>query len=373
MQMNNKCAAALVAFVMLAVGIVAVPSVGDTDASATFSDSVDVYVVDGTNTTSRSVYAYDLYQALTTAINDSGFNLNAVTTTTTTVAVNSDLSITTDNSSWNKNVYSYTDSNGNPVYYQNLNENYGTLATVTIGETTYSSSSFDIYVYQKEKDGTAYSWTPALPAIGWYHPFADYSAYYASGNTQYSLAAAAIAIVVNDGTVPTEGRAPMAVTSGTAGCLYTFVLKGEGASGAVGKNVMIKNALTGVYQTKVLLQSDLTNGITVYGWGSNVHEALKVALCNNLVTDPIYYKYVTTTYGGYDQYYGWYGDILGVGTQTIDLGNGNYQYHWWQTSVTASVDGADKYVPTDYSFAYYSVLSGAQNELYSASCQIAYV
>lgn len=372
MQMNNKCAAALVAFVMLAVGIVAVPSVGDTDASSTFSDSVDVYVVDGTNTTSRSVYAYDLFQALTTAINDSGFNLNAVTTTTTTVAVNDNLSITTDNSSWNKNVYSYTDSNGNPVYYQNPNENYGTLATVTIGETTYSSSSFDVYVYQKEKDGTAYSWTPALPAIGWYHPFADYSAYYASGNTQYSLAAAAIAIVVNDGTVPTEGRAPMAVTSSTAGCLYTFILQGEGATDAVGKTVMVKNPRTG-YQTKVLKSEDLKNGITVYGWGSNVHEALKVALCDNLVTDPIYHKYIASTYGGYDQYYGWYGDILGVGTQTIDLGNGNYQYHWWQTSVAAVGSNGATFVSTNYSFAYYSILSGAQNELDNSSCKIAYV
>ena len=286
-------------------------------------------------------------------VNDySQFDLNAVTTTTTTVVVDDTTTITTDNNSWNKDVFSYYDANNEAQYYKNPNENYGTLSTVTIGETTYSSGSFSVYVYQKEKDGTAYSWTPALPAIGWYHPFADYSAYYTSNNTDYSLAAAAIAIVVNDGTAPTEGRIPMSVTSETDGCLYTFVLKGDKATDAIGKNVMVKNPRTGAYYTKTLVQSDLmNNGITVYGWGSNAHEALKVALCNNLVTDSLYHKYITTTYGGYDQYYGWYGAILGVDTQTIDLGNGNYEYHWWQTSVTSG----GSFTLTDYSFGFYTV------------------
>lgn len=107
MQMKKKHIAALIAFVMLAVGIVAVPGVDDADASTTLSNNVDVYVVDGTTTTSKSVYAYDLYQALTTAINDSEFSLNAVTTTTTTVVVDSTTSVTTNNSSWNKDVFSH--------------------------------------------------------------------------------------------------------------------------------------------------------------------------------------------------------------------------------------------------------------------------
>ena len=67
---KDKITVALVAFVMLAVGIVAIPGVDDTDASTTLTNNVDVYLVDGTNTTSRSVYAYDLYQALTTAANN---------------------------------------------------------------------------------------------------------------------------------------------------------------------------------------------------------------------------------------------------------------------------------------------------------------
>ena len=46
MQMEKKHIAALIAFVMLAVGIVAVPGVDDADASTTLSNNVDVYVVD---------------------------------------------------------------------------------------------------------------------------------------------------------------------------------------------------------------------------------------------------------------------------------------------------------------------------------------
>ena len=370
MQMKKKHIAALIAFVMLAVGIVAVPGVDDADASTTLSNNVDVYVVDGTTTTSKSVYAYDLYQALTTAINDSEFSLNAVTTTTTTVVVDSTTSVTTNNSSWNKDVFSYYDANNEAQYYKNPNENYGTLSTVTIGETTYPSGSFSVYVYQKPTNGTAYSWTPALPAIGWYHPFADYSAYYTSNNTDYSLAAAAIAIVVNNGSTPTEGRTPMTVTSNTNRCLYTFVLKGPNATGAIGKEVLIFDPRTGTYQTKVLEQSDLTgNGITITGWGSNAHEALKVAVCNNMEVTSLYHQVITSPSGNYDQYYGWYNTILGVGTVTIDLGNGNYEYHWWQTSANTG----SGLVSTGYSFAYYSLLSGAQNVLTSSSCGIEYI
>lgn len=369
MQMKKKHIAALIAFVMLAVGIVAVPGVDDADASTTLSNNVDVYVVDGTTTTSKSVYAYDLYQALTTAINDSEFSLNAVTTTTTTVVVDSTTSVTTNNSSWNKDVFSHYDANNEAQYYKNPNENYGTLSTVTIGETTYPSGSFSVYVYQKPTNGTAYSWTLALSAIGWYHPFADYSAYYTSNNTGYSLAAAAIAIVVNNGSTPTEGRTPMTVTSNTEGCLYKFVLKGPNATGAIGKTVTIEDPLSGGYTTVALTQRNLTDGITITGWGSNAHEALKVAVCNNMLVASLYHQTITSQYGSYDQYYGWYDTILGVGTVTIDLGNGNYEYHWWQTSANTG----SGLTSTEYSFAYYSLLSGAQNVLTSNICGIEYV
>lgn len=369
MQMKKKHIAALIAFVMLAVGIVAVPGVDDADASTTLSNNVDVYVVDGTTTTSKSVYAYDLYQALTTAINDSEFSLNAVTTTTTTVVVDSTTSVTTNNSSWNKDVFSHYDANNVAQYYKNPNENYGTLSTVTIGETTYPSGSFSVYVYQKPTNGTAYSWTLALPAIGWYHPFADYSAYYTSNNTDYSLAAAAIAIVVNNGSTPTEGRTPMTVTSDTSGCLYSFELRGANASGAIGKTVTVKNASTGVYYTTTLEEDDLKDGITIYGWGSNAHEALKVAVCNNMDVASLYHQVITSQFGNYDQFYGWYNTILGVGTVTIDLGNGNYEYHWWQTSANTG----SGLTSTEYSLGYYSLLSGAQNVLTSGSCSVVYV
>lgn len=247
---------------------------------------------------------------MTTAINDSEFSLNAVTTTTTTVVVDSTTSVTTNNSSWNKDVFSHYDANNVAQYYKNPNENYGTLSTVTIGETTYPSGSFSVYVYQKPTNGTVYSWTLALPAIGWYHPFADYSAYYTSNNTGYSLAAAAIAIVVNNGSTPTEGRTPMTVTSNTEGCLYKFVLKGPNATGAIGKTVTIEDPLSGGYTTVALTQSNLTNGITITGWGSNAHEALKVAVCNNMAVASLYHQTITSQYGSYDQYYGWYDTIL---------------------------------------------------------------
>lgn len=339
---NPKLFAIMATIMMLAVGFVSyVDDTKDSDAATTLGANVDVYLVNGNSVTSTSVYAYDLYQALTAASSVSSFDLNGVGTTTA-------------NSSWKQYV---VPSYGDPYY--NPNENYGTLTSVTVGETIYST--FDVYVYQKAVGGSTYSWMSPLDAIGWYHPFGDYSAYYTVGSgdsaVDYSLSAAAIAIVINNGSAPYfSARTPMGIYNDTDGCLYQFYLKGDSATGAIGKNVRLYNQYTEQYYTHALTSTDLEQGITIYGWGSNAHEALKVAVCGNLDAEEMYAKYNpidSTT--GYYTYYGWYNSILGVSTQIIDNGDGTYTYHWWETS---TVNGS-VVTSTQFSLAYYSGLSGA--------------
>ena len=368
---NIKIYAIAAAVIMLAVGSFSIiQTTDDIDATA-IGNNTTVYVVDGTNVSSTSLYSYDLYQALVSASSDDGSVLNGITTTEKTVTYADGASVTTQNSSWNQMIHTgYTTVDGESVetYYYNPNENYGTLASVTIGETVYTD--FEIYVYQRQSSGTTYSWVSALDAIGWYHPFADYSATYTASDATYSLSAAAIAVVINNGncsSITTTVQTPVSITSSTDNCLYTFLLKGENATAAVGKNVIVKNALTGKYVTKQLTSQNLSSGITIYGWGSNAHEALMVALCQQIEVQDSYAVLNASTYGDYYTYYGWYGKILDVGTQVTVNADGSYTYNWWQTSAGTGSSA----VATDYSLGYYSGLSGAPNS--GTTYQVAYV
>ncbi len=370
--MNKKVYATIIAVIMVAVVAVSVVQTDDSEATRTLSDNTTVYLVDGTTVSSTTLYSYDLYQALVSASAASGFALNGITTTQKTVVYDDGASVTTQNSSWNQKIHTGYVVQGEETietYYYNPNEDYGTLGSVTVGETTYTN--FNVYVYQKEKDGTSYSWKTPLSAIGWYHPFADYSAIYtAASGSIYSLSAAAIAITVNNGSytsITSEIDPPMPVTSSTANCLYTFVLKGEKATAAVGKNVTVYDQINDEYISHQLTSQDLINGIVISGWGSNAHEALSVALCEQLTVQTDYATYHVSPYGNYYTYYGWYSDILGVETQTTLNPDGTYTYNWWQTSTTSGTSTT----ATDYSLSYYSGLSGAPNA--GTTIQVEYV
>lgn len=366
--MKRKISAVITAIIMVAVVAFSVIQVTDDSEATAIGNTTTVYLIDGTTVSSTTLYSYDLYQALVSASTTSGFALNGVTTTQKTVTYGDGATVVTQNSSWNQKIHTGYTQAGAETYYYNPNEDYGTLASVTIGETAYTN--FNVYVYQKEVDETTYSWETPLSAIGWYHPFADYSATYTASGKTYSLSVAAIAITVNGGncsSITTTVQTPVSITSSTDNCLYTFLLKGENATAAIGKNVIVRDDLTGQYVTQQLTSQNLINGITIYGWGSNAHEALNIALQGQLSVQTDYATYHVSTYGNYYTYYGWYDDILGVQTQIIVNPDGSYTYHWWQTSI-----GTDTNLPeTEYSLSYYSGLSGAPNA--GTTFQVAYV
>jgi len=368
---KTKIYAIAAAVIMLAVGSFSIIQTTDDLEATAIGNNTTVYVVNGTNVSSTSLYSYDLYQALVSASSDTDFELNGVTTTEKTVTYADGASVITQNSSWNQKIhtgYTTVDEKSVETYYYNPNEDYGTLASVTIGETQYTD--FEIYVYQRQSSGTTYSWISALDAIGWYHPFADYSATYTASDSTYSLSAAAIAIVINNGSctsITSTVTTPMSITSSTDGCLYTFELIGASASAAVGKNVRVYDEDDEAYVVHQLTTDDLDNGITIYGWGSDANEALRIALYDQVDVQEEYAILNTSTYGDYYTYYGWYGKILDVDTQIIVNADGSYTYHWWQTS-TGTGSSA---VATDYSLGYYSGLSGAPNS--GTSYQVAYV
>lgn len=365
--MKRKISAVITAIIMVAVVAFSVIQVTDDSEATAIGNTTTVYLIDGTNVSSTTLYSYDLYQALVSASTTSGFALNGVTTTQKTVTYEDGATVVTQNSSWNQKIHTGYTQTGAETYYYNPNEDYGTLASVTVGETVYTD--FNVYIYQRSSAGTTYSWNTPLSAIGWYHPFADYSATYTASGATYSLSAAAIAITVNGGnysSITTTVQTPATITSSTDNCLYTFLLKGESATTAVGKNVIVRNT-QGQYITKQLDEDDLEDGITIYGWGSNAHEALKVAVCGDLVVQVDYATYHTSTYGDYYTYYGWYNKILEVGTQTIINSDGTYTYHWWQTSTITGTGTTE----TEYSLSYYSGLSGAPNA--GVTFQVAYI
>lgn len=367
---NVRTFAIMTAIIIMAVTISSVQVSEDSGATA-IGDNTTVYLVDGSDVSSTSLYSYDLYQALVSASAVSGFALDGVTATQKTVEYDDGASVTTLNSSWNQKIhtgYQTVDEGTQETYYYNPNEDYGTLASVSIDGVTYTD--FGIYVYQKADGGASYSWVSALDAIGWYHPFADYSATYSTSNSTYSLAAAAIAIAVNGGdynAITSQVPTPMSITSSTDGCLYSFVLKGEKASGAVGKSVMVYDEEEEEYEAHKLTREELEAGIEIYGWGSNAHEALKVALCSQVDAQTEYATYHVSTYGDYYTYYGWYNEILGVGTQSELNPDGSYTYHWWQTSSGTGTNATE----TEYSLCYYSGLTGSPNS--GTEFQVVYV
>ena len=70
----KKIFAITAAVMMMAVAGFALVDSSDSDATTTLqNDTVKVYVVDGNNVYSETVYAYDLYQAVKAVANDTSF------------------------------------------------------------------------------------------------------------------------------------------------------------------------------------------------------------------------------------------------------------------------------------------------------------
>lgn len=338
--MNTKKIAIMASMMMLMVAFAGVPAltIDASDAATDDSGIVDVYFKGPSgDLQSTTVTAYDLYQAINLA--DSALGFTAVSTES--------------NSVWNQLM--------NPGQYQyyNPNENYGTLSNITIGETTYPIDSFTTYVYNKTTDLTSnYSWNLANPALGWYHPYADYSATYdvtVNGTkTTYSMASAAVAIIYGTDSTALNGvtpKTPAEITDDDA-YKYTFTIKSNHTLSF--EDVAVVQETNGVISDAVLNTSKIMSGMTIVGWGSNAYEALKDALGEeNVVGQSAYAVHFGDSTSGYYKYYSWLGPVLGADTVTSDNGDGTYTYKYWSSMVGTQY--------CDYTLGFYSSITGAPN------------
>ncbi len=320
---------------MVVVAFAGVSAFIDNSDAATSNDGiVDVYFKGPTgDLASTTVTAYDLYQAVVAADSTLGFTAES------------------NDSSWNQL------EGEAPYQYYNPDQDYGTLSGITIGDSTLLISAFTVYVYNTIVDDTAYSWNVANPAIGWYHPYSDYSASYESEDGSYSMASAAIAIIygteettvsVLDDTAP---KTPVAITDDDS-FKYTFrISSGQNLSfDAVAVKVMSGTQIV----DGELNSTNIKTGVTVVGWGSNAYEALKNALGSGVVEGQSDYAILNVTdYSSYYTYYSWLDSILNLGTVTTDNGDGTYTYNYWESKLGSTY--------CDYTFGYYSSIQGAQN------------
>lgn len=199
--------------------------------------------------------------------------------------------------------------------YDEINSNYGDLLTVN-GVTETSSMVWNTLYY----DGSEWKIGPA--AIGFIVPFTDGAIASANVALYYGQALTDIP----DEIYEIDNFAGMITPTGS-NYEYTFYLKvsAAGYSATVSQNTTVwyKDTTDNTWKQKNLASGDITNGITVRGYGSNAYSALKNALS---AAEPNVIG--TETYGAY---YGWISSIFGLTT----VEGSNYTY-WTQNTITDS-------------------------------------
>lgn len=307
----------------------------DADTLGTYDQKINVYYWDGTQWDASVQSSYNLYEAICDAVGDT--ELVPYTAT--------------GNNSW--------------VSGDSPNRTYGVITGINSG------AYFQIYAY----DGSAWQNVTGAP-LGWIRPHADYGAIVAVPGVSFS-ASANVAIVLSGqdaSTLPTSGLQTLQTVAGNNNTLYTFTLHDDtGDLDFVGyKTVKAFDPATATMGTTTFNVAGLqgTNFVVAAGYGTDAYLALIDALGTNLVSD----NYNTTTgkidawveHQGtgqdgpytYYTYYSWMVSVFGVGTE---YHSGTYTY-WGSYSGTY----------LQYSFGYYSQLSGAYNDQGSAF-QLKYV
>lgn len=346
------------ALVMLSV--IGVSFVASEDSSAANNTGIqtEVYMkAPGGNYEHRAASAYDMYQAVCVVQGQMGF------TVTTTPG---------------DDVWKKLDSTG----YENPNPDYGTLASVTYNGVTYTD--FKVYVYNTEENGSGYAWREALSAIGWYHPFSDYTATYQAemlklrhdndgpgvpqnSGTHYKLSCASVAIVLGTGaTAPTASEIsdPMLPQNvpRTDQYRYRFDVSSS-ISGSMNPFVKLVRVggLTGNYSVGWLTWNTISTPLSICGWGSNAYEALNDSLLlSNLAGQKDYcalhdvYENGVYQYS-YNTYYTWMESMLNNGTVKIKNPNGTTTYRYW----ASYCDNVSPPSYCAYTFGYYSTVTDA--------------
>lgn len=348
MKMNSKMMAVVMSIVVV-LSCTSVVSLMDADADTDETANVNVYYyTSATDYCKTSVYAYDLYQAVVTASGSLGFSIETAT------IVEEDYygyTVTYEGHSWNAWHDATTIGDPESYSYWDVNPYYGTLSKINGCDI----DSYSIYVYTSE------GWEIADPAIGWYRPFQDYAdtAVFEDGDS----AGAANILIVPYGTTFTYPTDTMGFTQigTTSEYRYTFYIQNiaEGVSVPIPDNgISVTTVVGGTDYDDVIYASDIDEGVTIVGYGSDAY----LALLNALGSDYFDGQDVRSDDSDdYTTYYSWMKSLLGletVYTTYDDTVDGVYGY-WSEYYYWASYTSDGTYL--DYTLGYYSGLSGAAN------------
>ncbi len=310
-----KLMAALVAFMMLAVGAVVIISDSQSDATNTGNETVNVYF-DGTGSwVSDSYYKFNVFQAIQAACGASNLKLY----------------IESSETDWTET------TTGNSTY---PNPYYGTISKVgryvfnPMAGWIVSGVTESFHIYGSNEDG---NWVEITPyALGWIRPFTDYADYAQlaidDDNTIASFAPAFANIAIQMyGTslsgISTSTLKSLTDPNGRSDCAYTFILKDS--SNQVdfhGSTYYAKKTLGG--NASQIYVSDLRadGGLTVYGYGSDAFLALIDA-----TNGATYGQKPTHIYNSVYQYYtnySWMDTMFGMTTVTTPTSGGNIYDYW---------------------------------------------
>ena len=337
---NSKTFVAMAAFIMLSVSFFVVAEVSDESDAATlgtYDQKINVYYYNGSWQASVQS-SYNLYEAI------------AAAATTTNRAP----TVATGDDNW--------------VSGYNPNQTYGLITKIN------NSTDFSIMVWS----GSAWVDYTDVP-LGWIRPHADYGDTVIVPGAPFS-ASANVAIVYGNedaSTLPTTGLQTLQTVAGNNNTLYFFTLHDNTNSLTfTNKTVQVFDVATATMSTVSIDASDIqgVTSVVVAGYGTDAYLALIDALGTNLVSDNIdastgkilawvghrvYDEYDEYQYSYYT-YYSWMVTVFGIGT-SYDSATQTYSY-WGSYSGTY----------LQYSFGYYSQLSGAYNNQGSAF-QLTYV
>ena len=339
---NCKGCAMIVAMMMVAVAVACVlPATGDSDATTdeVTTGTIKVYYYSDSAWSTKTVEAFDMYQAITTA-------------NTGTDALGYTLTFADGATSWKKT------SGTEPYTYEEPNENYGKITAVN------GSSTFSVFVY------SGGSWTVANPALGWYRPFTDYAALVTFPNEQWQSGATAgssnIAIVPGSISMPAGATGMLGLTNVGTGTKATYVFELKDSTGTVSPTtwpvVTYYNDDDEDWNSGTLTSSMLSDGVKISGYGSDAFLALKNALGDANATGQEIQSVlnVNPDETTYYTYYSWLDKVLNKGTES-EFGTNYSIYRYWNSGNCPNCD-------MKFTLGYYSKLIGAPNSLPLASC-----
>lgn len=350
-KMDSKSIVLMVAVMMVAT--VAIGAAGslqadtaDSQDAATFNVSFKGNGAEGFQ--SKEVNAYDGYQAVEAAAQSLGYTVET----------------SSGNDAWYVTYYPGT------VYeYREPNPNYGVLESITENSTQNSISSYHIYAYcvktsvVNEVTITSSGWYDALDALGWMHPYEDYSAYFQDDGDKYSLAVSNIAICYGEATDAQLSALTIkdlvTIDRNDSAYRYSFNVSGTNMEPFADLTVTTWDDDDEDYVDYVIPAGTSIQATVIYGWGSNAFEALKDALGSSNVIGQEEYAIQNENSDGstYYTFYSWMDTILGSGTES-SFTETTSTYRYWASYTDPSYSQSSY---CSYTFGYYSGLSGAPN------------